>query len=136
MSKVKVPAAVLLAYYRSHRSTYRTAPSRPVRHILVKTRELADSLYRRLQNGASFQDLMHKYSTDSASKAGTGKMTDSKGLFVPPFEKASFALRTGEVSKPVHTEFGWHLIQALGPVKPARIKPYSEVVGSIRAILL
>lgn len=136
IAKVKIGDAQARAYYASHRGDYRRPASRPVRHILVKTKPLADKLYARLRNGASFEKLMHRYSTDTASKRGTGKMIDRRGLFVPPFEKVAFALRTAQISKPVRTEFGWHIIQALGPVDPGGPKPFAEVKGSIEAILL
>lgn len=135
-SEAEVPDATLRAYYRAHRSDYRTSPSRDVRHILVTQRALADDLYRRLQGGASFDALVQRYSTDAASKRSGGKMTDTKGIFVAPFERVAFSLANNEISKPVHTKFGWHLIQALGPVRPARTEPYAEAAPAIRAVLL
>jgi parvulin-like peptidyl-prolyl isomerase len=135
-SEATVPDAVARAYYRAHRSDYRTKPSRDVRHILVAKRALADDIYRRLQGGASFDALVQRYSTDTATKPSGGKMTDTKGIFVAPFERVAFALATDEISKPVHTQYGWHVIQALSPVTPGRIEPYGEAAPAIRAVLL
>jgi parvulin-like peptidyl-prolyl isomerase len=124
------------AYYKSHASSYKTAATRSVRHILVAKKTLAQTLYTKLQNGASFATLARKYSTDTGSKASGGKLTDTKGTFVPQFEAVAFKLKTNEISKPVHSQFGWHIIQALGPIHPPSVKPYSQVASSIKQQLL
>ena len=51
------------------------------------------------------------------SKDSGGKLTIQRGQTVPAFEKTSFALKVGELSKPVKTQFGYHIIEALSPVK-------------------
>ena len=56
-----------------------------------------------------------------------------------PFEKTAFALKTNEISKPVHTQFGWHVIQALSPVRkatPAKPIPFDQVKAAIKQQLL
>ena len=63
-------------------------------------------------------------------------MTVSKGQTVPPFDKVAFALKTGELSKPVHTQYGWHIIQALTAVKQAKQTPLKSVKDSIKQQLL
>jgi foldase protein PrsA len=107
-----------------------------VRHILVKTKTLATQLYQQLQHGANFTSLVKKYTTDTASKATGGKYTDTKGAFDPTFEKTAFSLRTGEISQPIHTRFGWHIIQALAPIKEQTTTPFSKVEASIKQQLV
>ena len=124
------------AYWAKNRSSYKSPASRSVRHILVAKKSLADTLYRQLQNGASFTALVKKYSTDTGSKATGGKLTDTKGSFVPEFEKVAFALKTDEISKPVHSQYGWHIIQALGPIQPAKLESYSQASIAIKQSLL
>jgi parvulin-like peptidyl-prolyl isomerase len=122
-------------YYADHKQQYTTPPSRNVRHILLKTRALANRVYRQLKGGASFTALAKKYSQDPGSKALGGKLTVQKGQTVAPFDKTAFSLKTGQMSKPVRTDYGFHIIQALGPVKAAKLTPLAQVKQSIRAQL-
>jgi len=124
------------AYYAKHASTYKTKTSRVVRHILVAKRSLARSIYAKLRNGASFAKLVQRYSTDTGSKSKGGRITDTKGTLVPAFEKVAFSLKTNEISKPVHSQYGWHIIQALTPVHHAAAETYAQAEASIKATLL
>lgn len=84
------------------------------RHIVVKTKQEADSIRRRLFNGESFVTLALTYSTDSdtASKGGDLGYFDTYGR-TPVFSKVAFMLKVGEVSKPVETHEGFHLIECM-----------------------
>ena len=135
-SPVTVTAAAVAAYYKAHSSTYKVAESRNVRHILVNNKALADQLESQLKSGASFAVLAKKYSKDPGSAAKGGKLTVSKGQTVPQFDKVAFALKTGATSPPVHTQYGWHIIQALSPITAAKVTPLSSVSASIKAQLL
>lgn len=120
-------------YYDTHKSKYGQPATRQVRHILVKKKALADQLYARLKAGADFAALAKKYSTDTFSAKSGGKLLPSvsKGLTVPPFDKAAFSLKKNEISKPVRSTYGWHIIQPLSDVKPAGTKPFSDVKAEI-----
>ena len=133
---VKVTDAAVAAYYAAHKSTYSTAASRTVRHILVNNKTLADQLETQLKNGASFAVLAKKYSKDPGSASKGGKLTVTKGQTVPQFDKAAFSLKTGQTSAPVHSQYGWHIIQALTPISAAKVTPLKSVENSIRAQLL
>jgi parvulin-like peptidyl-prolyl isomerase len=134
--KVTVSNAAVAAYYAAHKSTYSTAASRTVRHILVNNKALADQLETQLKNGASFAVLAKKYSKDPGSASKGGKLTVTKGQTVPQFDKAAFSLKTGQTSAPVHSQYGWHIIQALTPISAAKVTPLKSVENSIRAQLL
>src|SRR5205809_752648 len=123
-------------YYAKNTSQYIQPASRDVRHILVKKKALADQIYQQLTHGANFAALAKKYSTDPSSKDSGGKLTISKGRQVPEFDKVAFALKTHEIGKPVKTSYGWHVIQALTPVKPRSVTKLSEVKTAIRQQLL
>ncbi len=143
VSDVKVTDAEAKKYYASHKSSYKVPETREVRHILVKTKKLADELEAKLKNGANFVSLVKKYSTDSSTASQGGKLCVAHGASsgscvqtVAPFDKASFSLKTHEISQPVHSQYGWHIIQAVGPIKPAHQQSYAQVAGQIHANLL
>ena len=124
-------------YYLQHAPTYSTPQSREIEHILVKDKALADKLYTQLQAGADFATLAKKYSTDPGSKVRGGKLgAVAKGQTVPAFDKVAFELETGKLSQPLHTQFGWHIIKALGPVKPRKVIAFPQVKAQIQQQLL
>jgi parvulin-like peptidyl-prolyl isomerase len=142
---VKVSEDDIKAYYDKHKAQYETPAqpeSRDVRHILVKKKALADRIYAQLQaNPGKFKQLAQKYSADTSSKATGGRLPGGaiKGRTVPPFDKVAFSIKTKVISKPVHTRFGWHIIEALGPIKkgtPAKPTPLAQVKENIKQTLL
>jgi parvulin-like peptidyl-prolyl isomerase len=135
---VKVTDEEIETYYEGHKGEFRQAASRDVRHILVakNKKALAQDLRRQLQNGAGFAALAKKHSTDPGSKANGGKLTVRKGETVPPFDKVAFELDKGEISQPVETQYGWHVIEALTDVQPAKQTPLADVKEQIRQQLL
>ncbi len=136
---VKVSDVDVKAYYDKKPTTYTQAESRDVRHILVKTKALADEVYAQVKYRSatdSWNAPAKKYSEDPSSKDTGGKLTISRGQTVPEFDASSFALKTGEVSQPIKTQFGYHVIQALSDVKPKKTQPLTEVRETIRQQLL
>ncbi len=135
---VTVPDARVRVYYDAHPRRFETPAHREVRHILVRTKAQAQRIEQQLAGGADFATLARKYSTDTGSSSLGGRLKGgvSRGQTVPSFEKVAFALKTGEISSPVHSRYGWHVIQALSPVQPARTTPYAEARASILAQLL
>jgi parvulin-like peptidyl-prolyl isomerase len=134
--KIKVTDAEIKTYYLANKTQYGTAASRDVRHILVNNKKLADQLETQLKHGGSFAALAKKYSKDPGSAKTGGKLTINKGQTVPEFDKTAFALKTNEISPPVHTQYGWHIIQALSAVKPAKTTPLASVKAQISQQLL
>lgn len=132
---VKVTPEEVREYYDKNKPTYTVAASRDVRHILVPKKALAADLRSQLADGADFAALVKKYSTDTGSKSTGGKYTMTKGQMVANFEKAAFALDTDEISQPVKTQFGWHIIQALTDLKPASVTPFAKVEAEITSQL-
>jgi peptidyl-prolyl cis-trans isomerase SurA len=93
-----------------------------VRHILIKTNELVSeneaqrrliSLKERLDNNADFAELARLYSEDASNAKGGDLGWISPGDTVPEFERAMDRLSPGQVSDPVRSQFGWHLIQVM-----------------------
>ena len=95
-----------------------------VRHILIKTNELIDdaeaekrliALRDRIKDGDDFAALARGHSDDKGSAVNGGSLDwVVPGALVPPFEEAMNKLEINEISKPVQTQFGWHIIQVLG----------------------
>lgn len=133
---VKVSDADLQKHYASNKSQYTVAESRAVRHILVKTKAEADKLHDQLESGADFAALAKQSSLDPGSKDQGGKLTVSRGQTVAPFDKAAFSLETNQLSDPVKTEFGYHLIQPLAAVKAGSVTPFAQVKAQIRSQLV
>ena len=80
-------------------------------HILVKTEEEAKDLKTQIDGGADFAELAKQHSSDGAAAGGGDLGWFSQGMMVKPFEDAVLAMEVGQVSDPVQTQFGWHLIK-------------------------
>ncbi len=160
---VKVGDADVKAYYAKNATTYTQAESRDVRHILLSpkpvaasitapkakaaaeakalaaAKTLADEVYAKavaLGAKGDWTALAKMYSDDPGSKASGGKLTISRGQTVPEFDKLSFELKLDEIGKPVKTQFGYHVIQALSAVKPKTVQKLAQVQETIRQQLL
>lgn len=84
------------------------------RHILVEQEYEAKDLQRKLAEGLSFEDLAQKFSRCPSGAQGGDLGSFGRGRMVEAFEEAAFSLKVGEVSGPVRTRFGYHLIQRIG----------------------
>ncbi|HET8743185.1 MAG TPA: peptidylprolyl isomerase, partial [Gaiella sp.] len=133
---VKVTDAEALQYYDDNADRYKVAESRVVRHILVKTKAEAEKLRGELENGADFAALAKQDSLDPGSKDQGGKLTITKGQTVAPFDKAAFSLDTNQLSEPIKTQYGYHLIQPVSDVKKGSVTPFAQVKDQIRSTLL
>jgi parvulin-like peptidyl-prolyl isomerase len=138
----------IVAYYTQNQSQYGSPESRDVRHILIAEKDgdgkvdfaaskaKADEIHAQLEDGADFAAIAKAESEDPGSKAEGGKLTISRGQTVPEFDKISFELDKGELSKPVKTQYGYHVIEAVSDVRKATTTPLAKVKASIRAQLL
>lgn len=85
------------------------------KHILVEHEEHATQLKRKLEKGeATFEELAKEHSTGPSGDEGGDLGWFGRGEMVKPFERKAFELAQGEVSEPVETRFGWHLIKKEG----------------------
>jgi peptidyl-prolyl cis-trans isomerase C len=129
---VEVTDEEVEAYYEENKAQFETPASREVRHILVENKRQADRLYAQLQDGADFAKLAKEHSQDPGSAEEGGNFTAQQGATVEEFDKTAFELETGEISEPVETQFGWHIIEALEDIEPAATQELSEVEQQIR----
>jgi len=81
------------------------------RHILVEQEFECQDLIKKLNAGESFEALAQKFSKCPSKSRGGDLGEFGKGRMVPTFEEAAFGLQINEVSGPVRTQFGYHLIQ-------------------------
>ena len=138
-SNVKVSQADAKKYYDQNKQAFTTPETREVRHILVSSKSEAQMIETKLKNGADFAKLAKQYSKDTTSAKVGGKLCVAHGgssgactQTVPPFDKASFSLKTNEISQPVKSVYGYHIIQALSPIKPAHTQTFSQVASQIQ----
>ncbi len=80
-------------------------------HLLVETKEEAEKLREEILNGKDFADVAAMVSLCPSGAKGGDLGYFSKGQMVKPFEDACFSMEIGDLSEPIETQFGWHLIQ-------------------------
>jgi len=124
---IKISDKELKNYYKKWQ------PEIKVRHILVDDEKTANEIKAQLDKGAKFEDLAKKYSKDTASANNGGDLgwIDYQGRkqFVPEFTKALDTLKVKEISKPIKTEYGYHIIQITDKKKK---KPFNEVKDQLK----
>jgi peptidyl-prolyl cis-trans isomerase D len=145
---MSVPEARISEYYSSHQQEFQQAEQVHARHILIRPKtqdeagwqaalSRAREVYAKaVAPGGDFAALAKQYSDDPGSKDSGGDLGwFSRGRMVKEFEDAAFALKPGEVSAPVKSQFGYHILKLEGR-RPGGIKPLSEVHDLIREKLL
>lgn len=136
--------AAVADFYEKNASQFATPEMVRARHILIRSDDKAspedqakaktriEEIAQRIKAGEDFGEVAKETSEDPGSGAQGGELGwFEKGRMVPEFEKAAFALKPGDVSEPVKTQFGYHLIQ-LEEHKDAGQKPLDEVKDQIR----
>jgi foldase protein PrsA len=107
-------------------------PEITVRHILVKDEKTANEVKAKLDAGEKFADVAKKYSTDTGTAANGGEVgvinKDNESSFDAAFVKGAYALKLNEVSKPVKSSFGYHIIQV---TKIKAVQPFSKMKKDI-----
>lgn len=102
-------------------------------HILVEDKETADEVRTKLDKGADFIDLAKEYSTDSSTAEDGGDLGFvSIGQMIPEFEVAAFKLEIDEVSDPVQTQYGFHIIKVTDERDKENIETFNEMEEDIR----
>lgn len=120
-------------YYQQNIDRY-SRPEVRLRHILVKEESEARVLMAKLNAGDDFAALATEHTLDRASKPKGGELNwATKERYVPPFAEAAFALKKDEISAPVKTRFGYHLIQLL---ERRDVQPLDEVRPGIERVLV
>ena len=131
-----VTSADVEEFYNENIGEFTHDEMRGIRHILVDSKEVAQALLKRLNDGEDFEKLAEQYTIDQGSKKQGGAMPPMEAKrFVKPFADAAFALEVGEISEIVETEHGYHIIEVLG-VEPPGVTPLdSELREDINVYL-
>jgi foldase protein PrsA len=135
---VKVTDAEVRKYYEKNKLRYATAARREIRQILLgpEQRALAERLAKRLRSGANFARLARRHSRDPRAKSSGGRTEITKGNTSAAYERVVFSAPKGKVVGPVRTQFGWHIIEALGPVRRGKTWAFAQVKEQIRQELI
>ncbi len=139
ISKIKVTEKEAKAYYDKNPDLFKSPEQIKARHILIqvpkessdeekkKLKEKAEEVLKKVKAGEDFTKLAAEFSDDSGTKSKGGDLGSfSKGSMVPAFEQAAFALKAGEVSDLVETEFGFHVIK-VDEKKEAVSEPFPAI---------
>jgi len=134
-ANIKISDADISAYLAKNHATLDTQEQVRARHILVADLKTAQDVEKQLKDGAKFEDLAAKYSTDPSSKAKGGELGFfSKGQMVPAFQTAAFSQPLNVVGPPVKSPFGYHIIE-VEEKKPAQVATLANSSDKIRTLL-
>jgi foldase protein PrsA len=126
-------------YYEKNKDQFDTPETRKVRHILVKTKAQAEKVRALLvadPSDASWKKVAKKYSDDPGSKDSGGDVGDvTPGMMFPAFDKEAFDLEVDQISQPVKTQVGWHVLQVT-KITPAKKSTLKSATKGIRQNLL
>ncbi len=123
IDKIEIKDDEILDYYNENMKDFITEKTVKARHILIKTdkkdslkksREIekkANAIYKIVKSGSDFEELAKKYSEGPSGKNGGYLKPFKKNEMVKPFADKAFSMKTGDISKPVKTIFGWHIIK-------------------------
>lgn len=138
LDQVQVGEDTLRARYESEKEKYSTPEQRHARHILFKVtseeseeavaakKKQAEEILERVRKGEDFTELAKQYSEGPTKETGGDLGFFSRGRMVKEFDDAVFSMKPGEVSGPVRTPFGFHVIK-LEEVRPATTRSFDEV---------
>lgn len=102
------------------------------KHILVADEATAKDIKKKLDKGEKFADLAKKFSKDESSKVKGGEIGYTvRGTLVPEYESKAFSMKAGQVSDPVKSQFGWHIIELID-IRDAKIPSKEDAAPSIR----
>lgn len=129
LKDIKVTDKEIKDYYDNYK------PEIKARHILVADEKTAKEVKQKLDSGEKFEDVAKKYSTDTGSAQNGGDLGwFGTGQMDPDFEKSAYALKSNEISQPVKSQFGYHIIQKTGekqkePFEKMKTEMKSKVIS-------
>ncbi|MBV8372120.1 MAG: peptidylprolyl isomerase [Candidatus Eremiobacteraeota bacterium] len=133
--QVNVTPAQVKAYFDKNHAAFDKPEQIKARHILVKDMATADKVEAALKSGQNFADVAKQYSTDPGSKDKGGELGFfRRGQMVPAFDKVAFSMKVGQISPPVKSPFGYHIIQ-VEAIQPGEKATVANSTDRITAML-
>lgn len=105
-------------------------------HILVKDEKTAKEVKQKLEDGEAFDTLASEYSQDGSAQQGGKLGYFGVGKMTPKFEEAAYSLDVGEISEPVKTQYGYHIIKVTDKREVEDVEPYDEVKDEIKRTIV
>jgi peptidyl-prolyl cis-trans isomerase C len=122
-------------HYEKNKATFTSDEQIAASHILLKTEAEAQAALKEIKQGKDFAEVAKAKSTGPSAPQGGALGTFGRGRMVPAFEEAAFALKVGDVSAPVKTQFGYHIITVTDRTEAAP-QSFDEVRDTIRRTLI
>ncbi|MDY4575583.1 MAG: peptidylprolyl isomerase [Intestinibacter sp.] len=136
LTSVQVTDDEKRTFFEANKANFSNPPSANAKHILVDTEEKANEILAQIKSGeVTFEDAARAHSTCPSKDQGGDLGTFGKGQMVPEFEAATFAMNVGDISEPVKTQFGYHLIK-LEAKNEESIPTFEEVADKVEKTLM
>ncbi|WP_090841023.1 peptidylprolyl isomerase [Alkalicoccus daliensis] len=133
---IEVTDEEIKTYFEENKANYEQQEEVEASHILVEDKEEAENIVEKLEAGEDFAELASEYSTDASNAENGGELGFfGKGAMVEAFEEKAFSMEAGEISEPVETEFGYHIIHVTDK-KEAQEASLEENESDIRELLV
>lgn len=134
--RITISEEEIKEYYEANQDSFAQPEQVKASHILVDNLEAANEVKAKLDGGADFAQLASEYSTDVSNKDNGGDLGYfAEGQMVPEFDEVAFAMQAGEISGPVQTDYGFHIIKVTDK-KAAQEPDYEASKEEIRQTLL
>ena len=136
LTSVQVTDDEKRTFFEANKANFSNPPTANAKHILVDTEEKANEILAQIKAGeVTFEDAARAHSTCPSKDQGGDLGTFGKGQMVPEFEEATFAMNVGDISEPVKTQFGYHLIK-LEAKNEESIPTFEEVADKVEKTLM
>ncbi|MEK4762482.1 peptidylprolyl isomerase [Viridibacillus sp. FSL E2-0187] len=126
----------LKTYFKENKDTFSQEEQVQASHILVEDKDTAQEVEKKIKKGEDFAELASEYSTDTASASNGGNLDYfGKGVMEEGFEKAAFSMKIDEISDPIKTDYGYHIIKVTGK-KAAKEATFENSKDDVKTALM